>query len=308
MAVSAAVEQQGNTFKASPSSRPFSGFERLVAWRYLRSRRKEASISVIAGFSLVGIMLGVAALIIVMAVMNGFRTELISRILGINGHMIVQPVDGTLNDYADMAARFSKVAGVKLAIPFVDGQVLAQGKGGNNSGALVRGIRAEDLSKLKLVSDNIREGDLIGSHFASGGSSSQPSLIEIQAAVDEATQQLSEAVAASERLGFEISRLEADRLAAQQRVDVALAKLHESDATLAAVAEELGQYGSQARAARGEAERLAQAIEKARPLSPSLSSPNSEPTKKATLTMTMATRMAMIARRSYSPGRRSEMR
>ena len=83
--------------KAAPASRPFSGFERMVAWRYLRSRRKEAFISVIAGFSFIGIMLGVATLIIVMAVMNGFRTELISRILGINGHMIVQPIDGPLN-------------------------------------------------------------------------------------------------------------------------------------------------------------------------------------------------------------------
>jgi chromosome segregation protein len=105
-----------------------------------------------------------------------------------------------------------------------------------------------------------REGDLIGAHFASGGSSDQPSLIEIQAAVDEADAQLAEAVAAGERLGFDISRLEAERLEAQKRADVALAKLHESDATLAAVAEELGQYGSQARAARGEAERLTQAI------------------------------------------------
>ena len=77
-------------------ARPFSAFERMVAWRYLRSRRKEAFISVIAGFSFVGIMLGVATLIIVMAVMNGFRTELISRILGINGHMIVQPIDAPL--------------------------------------------------------------------------------------------------------------------------------------------------------------------------------------------------------------------
>jgi chromosome segregation protein len=108
-----------------------------------------------------------------------------------------------------------------------------------------------------------REGDVIGSHFASGGSSSQPSLIEIQAAVDEAAEQLAEAVASSERLGFDMSRLESERLEAQKRVDVALAKLHESDATLAAVAEELGQYGSQARAARGEADRLTQAIEKA---------------------------------------------
>lgn len=108
-----------------------------------------------------------------------------------------------------------------------------------------------------------REGDLIGPHFASGGSSDQPSLIEIQAAVDEAAARLAEATAAGERLGFETSRLEAERLEAQKRVDVALARLHESDATLAAVAEELGQYGSQARAARGEAERLAQAIAKA---------------------------------------------
>jgi chromosome segregation protein len=108
-----------------------------------------------------------------------------------------------------------------------------------------------------------REGDVIGAHFASGGSSSQPSLIEVQAAVDEAAEQLAEAIASSERLGFDMSRLESERLEARKRVDVALAKLHESDATLAAVAEELGQYGSQARAARGEAERLSQAIAKA---------------------------------------------
>ena len=118
-----------------------------------------------------------------------------------------------------------------------------------------------DLPDLTAVT---REGDLLGAHFASGGSSSQPSLIEIQAAVDEAAEQLAEATAAGERLGFDLSRLEAERLEAHKRADVALAKLHESDATLAAVAEELGQYGSQARAARGEAERLTQAIEKAR--------------------------------------------
>lgn len=119
------------------------------------------------------------------------------------------------------------------------------------------------VASLPDVTAVTREGDLIGTHFASGGSSSQPSLIEIQAAVDEAAQQLADAVAASERTGFEMSRLESERLEAQKRVDVALAKLHESDATLAAVAEELGQYGAQSRAARGEAERLAQAIEKA---------------------------------------------
>jgi chromosome segregation protein len=105
-----------------------------------------------------------------------------------------------------------------------------------------------------------REGDVLGAHFAAGGSSSQPSLIEIQAAYDDAASAYAEATAATERLGFEISRVEAERFSAQQRVDVALAKLHESDATLAAVAEELGQFGSLARAARGEAERLATAI------------------------------------------------
>ncbi|WP_205474254.1 chromosome segregation protein SMC [Nocardioides sp. SYSU D00038] len=108
-----------------------------------------------------------------------------------------------------------------------------------------------------------RDGDVLGAHYAAGGSSDQPSLIEIQAAVDEADRMLAEAVASAERLGFDMSRLESERLEAQKRADVALAKLHESDATLAAVAEELGQYGSQARAARGEAERLGEAIAKA---------------------------------------------
>ncbi len=109
-----------------------------------------------------------------------------------------------------------------------------------------------------------RDGDLLGAHVAGGGSTAQQSLIEIQSAVDDAAAQLAEATATGERLGFEQSSLESTRLDAQKRVDVALARLHESDATLAAVAEELGQYGSQARAAKGEAERLAQAIEKAR--------------------------------------------
>lgn len=157
------TEQQAEII---PSAGPFSAFERMVAWRYLRSRRKEAFISVIAGFSFVGIMLGVATLIIVMAVMNGFRTELISRILGINGHMIIQPIDQPLNDYADLAKRFSAIPGVTMALPLVEGQALASGKQGAGTGALVRGIRAEDLEKLKEVSSNIRSGDLTG--FATG--------------------------------------------------------------------------------------------------------------------------------------------
>jgi chromosome segregation protein len=108
-----------------------------------------------------------------------------------------------------------------------------------------------------------RDGDLLGAHFAAGGSSSQPSLIEVQAAVDEAAQQLDEAAHACQRLGFDLARLEEERAEAQRRVDVALAKLHESDATLAAVAEELGQLGSLARSAKAEAERVSAAISSA---------------------------------------------
>ena len=147
---------------SSSAAKPFSAFERMVAWRYLRSRRKEAFISVIAGFSFVGIMLGVATLIIVMAVMNGFRGELITRILGINGHMVVQPIDRPLDDYAALATRFKAVDGVLNAIPMVEGQTLASGVGGAGTGALVRGIRVEDLQSMKIVSDNIRSGDLVG--------------------------------------------------------------------------------------------------------------------------------------------------
>src|SRR6478736_6765990 len=127
-----AVSQQGSKSGSAPASRPFSAFERLVAWRYLRARRKEAFISVIAGFSFVGIMLGVATLIIVMAVMNGFRTELVSRILGINGHMIIQPVDGPFTDYADLVKKFEAVPGIKMALPLVEGQVLASSRTGGS--------------------------------------------------------------------------------------------------------------------------------------------------------------------------------
>ncbi|MBN9245374.1 MAG: lipoprotein-releasing ABC transporter permease subunit [Mesorhizobium sp.] len=134
----------------------------MVAWRYLRSRRKETVISVIASISFLGIMLGVATLIVVMAVMNGFRAELLTRILGINGHLIVTPVDMPLEDYAAVADRINKVQGVKYAIPLIDGQVLAQGNVGSGTGALVRGIRGADLEKMTLVASNIKQGSLEG--------------------------------------------------------------------------------------------------------------------------------------------------
>lgn len=137
-------------------------FERMVAWRYLRSRRKETVISVIASISFLGIMLGVATLIVVMAVMNGFRAELLTRILGVNGHLIVQPLDMPLEDYAQIAGRINGVPGVQYAIPLIDGQVLAQGNVGGGSGALVRGIRGEDLGKISIVANNIKQGSIAG--------------------------------------------------------------------------------------------------------------------------------------------------
>ncbi len=140
-------------------TRPFAGFEWMIAWRYLRSRRRETFISIIAGFSFLGIMLGVATLITVMAVMNGFRTELVGKILGLNGHMLVQATASQFTDYTEVAGRLSKVKGVKLAMPFIEGQALASGPAGAN-GALVRGVEKADLDRMTLVSSNIKLGSL----------------------------------------------------------------------------------------------------------------------------------------------------
>src|ERR1700693_1246164 len=106
-------------------TRPFSPFEWMLSLRYLRARRKEGFISVIAGFSFLGIMLGVATLIIVMAVMNGFRKELLDKILGLNGHLLIQPLESPHNDWAAVADRVSRIPGVTLAGPVVEGQALA---------------------------------------------------------------------------------------------------------------------------------------------------------------------------------------
>lgn len=163
--MSAAIAESASDLKA-PGAGPFSGFERMVAWRYLRSKRKETVISVIASISFIGIMLGVATLIIVMAVMNGFRAELMDRILGINGHLVVQPIDRAFEDYAEVAGRLEGVPGVQLAIPLIEGQVFASGRVTAGTGALVRGIRAEDLTRLPSVSENIKHGSLV--NFAAG--------------------------------------------------------------------------------------------------------------------------------------------
>jgi lipoprotein-releasing system permease protein len=140
-------------------TKPFARFEWMIAGRYLRSRRRETFISVIAAFSFIGIMLGVATLIIVMGVMNGFRAELISKILGLNGHVIVQAMDTKLTDYSDIAARINQVPGVLSAIPLVEGQALASGPS-SSGGVLVRGIRQGDLPKVTGIYNNVRLGTL----------------------------------------------------------------------------------------------------------------------------------------------------
>ena len=140
-------------------TRPFAPFEWMIAWRYLRARRRETFISIIAGFSFLGIMLGVAALITVMAVMNGFRTELIGKILGFNGHMLVQATASQFTDYREVADRLAKVPGVKLAMPFIEGQALASGPAGA-LGALVRGVDRKDLDGIPLIARNIKQGSL----------------------------------------------------------------------------------------------------------------------------------------------------
>ena len=154
------------------ATRPFAAFEWMLSLRYLRARRREGFISVIAGFSFLGIMLGVATLIIVMAVMNGFRKELLDKILGLNGHILVQPLDRPLTDYDDVAARIAKIPGVILAAPFVEGQALASSPsaltGASASGVLVRGMRAADLARLGTIAKNIKEGTLEGFDGAQG--------------------------------------------------------------------------------------------------------------------------------------------
>ena len=140
---------------------PFAPFEWLLSGRYLRARRKEGFISVIAGFSFLGIMLGVATLIIVMAVMNGFRKELLDKILGLNGHLLVQPLESPLTDWKDVAERINQVSGIRLAAPVVDGQALASSPF-NASGVLVRGIRSDDLNNLTSIAKNIKQGTLEG--------------------------------------------------------------------------------------------------------------------------------------------------
>jgi len=151
--------------RAAWSGRPpepvmFSPFVSTIAFRYLRARRQEGFVSVIAAFSLLGIALGVGALIVVMSVMNGFRHELIGRILGFAGHITVVGGAQGIPDYGQLDGLITAVPGVMGSTPVVEGQVLASARSGRNAGVLVRGIAAEDLKARGLINDNIVAGDL----------------------------------------------------------------------------------------------------------------------------------------------------
>ena len=144
-------------------TRAFAPFEWLLALRYLRARRKEGFISVIAGFSFVGILLGVATLIIVMAVMNGFRNQLFEKILGLNGHLVVYKLAsaGPFDDYEQLAAKIKALPGIKTAVPLIEGQVLVSSNIAG-LGGLVRGMNEDGMRSLPLVANNILQGTIDG--------------------------------------------------------------------------------------------------------------------------------------------------
>ena len=145
--------------KLAADTRPFSAYEWMLALRYLKARRNEGFISVLAGFSFLGILLGVFTLITVMAVMNGFRKELFTKILGVNGHVVVSKVGGDFDSYADAIQRLSKVPTVRKAIPLIEGQVMASTPV-QALGCVVRGISEEGVKALPQVADNVRMGTL----------------------------------------------------------------------------------------------------------------------------------------------------
>ena len=136
----------------------FNQLEFLIAFRYLRSKRSEGFISVIAGFSLLGIILGVATLIIVMSVMNGFRAELIGRILGLNGHLGVYESSGNLSDFDNYAVSIAEIPDVVTVTPQIEGQGLLV-KNNISTGVVVRGLRWTDLSARKQLWNSLKVKD-----------------------------------------------------------------------------------------------------------------------------------------------------
>jgi lipoprotein-releasing system permease protein len=139
----------------------FDAFERSVAFRYLRARKGERFVSITALFSLLGITLGIATLIIVTSVMNGFRADLMHRIIGLNGHLTVQPERGRWLANADgIAARLASLPGVAQAVPAIEGQVLLSTPPGGAAAAQLRGLPAGALAARPVLRRGLRLGDL----------------------------------------------------------------------------------------------------------------------------------------------------
>ncbi len=155
------------TAEPAKGASAFSSFERTVALRYLRARRSDGFVSVIAVFSFLGIMLGVATLIIVTSVMNGFHRELMDKIMGVNGHAFMQAVETPFTDWDQVSSKTEKLPGVKLAIPMVEGAAGISTQFGQ-SGVLARGVREKDLVRLPGVAGNVKSGTLKGFDAAGG--------------------------------------------------------------------------------------------------------------------------------------------
>jgi lipoprotein-releasing system permease protein len=155
------MSESGAGAAAPDGAKAFSRFEWMVALRYLRARRADGFVSVIAGFSFLGIMLGVATLIIVTSVMNGFHRELMDKIMGVNGHAFLQAVETPFTDWDEVSAKASAIPGVKLALPMVEGAAGISTQFGQ-SGVLVRGVREKDIARLPGISGNVKIGSLKG--------------------------------------------------------------------------------------------------------------------------------------------------
>lgn len=148
------------------ATRPFAPFEWLIALRYLRARRKTSFVSVIALFSFLGITLGVATLIVVMSVMNGFHKELLDKIIGINGHIFLQAADSRFTDYDQVVKEVANLPGVDLAVPMIESPAAASTT--SMAFALVRGIREADIKQLPGIARNIKLGTLDGFDLGGG--------------------------------------------------------------------------------------------------------------------------------------------
>lgn len=148
-------------------------FELFLSIRYLRAKRKQAFISVITVISVLGVMIGVMALVVVLSVMNGFRADLMSKILGVKSHLLVLSYKGAFNDYKRVTGRVGQVEGVVATTPFIQSQVMVN-RSGNVSGAILRGIQPETVGSVLSIERMIKEGSLSSLNSSWDG---QPTII-----------------------------------------------------------------------------------------------------------------------------------